>query len=205
MQWSYDQLGPDEQRLLLRALGVRRRLDARDRRAGVRAETTSSRRSICCRGSSTSRWCWSTRTPAGEPRYSLLETVRQYAASAWSKRATPPRSGSGMRGVSGDRRARLRRAREQRGEVGRDPRPRARQPAGCARALRDTDAERYLQLAGALAWFWHARSYLVEGRDHLTAALPPRPPTPARRSLARALWGGAYVHACAATRRTRCR
>ena len=37
--------------------------------------------------------------------------------------------------------------------------------------LRESDAEKYLELAGALAWFWHARSYLMEGRDHLIPAL----------------------------------
>jgi predicted ATPase len=37
--------------------------------------------------------------------------------------------------------------------------------------LRESDAERYLQLSGALAWFWQGRSYFREGAEHVTRAL----------------------------------
>ena len=55
--------------------------------------------------------------------------------------------------------------------------------------LRETDPERHLQMAGALAWFWQGRSYLVEGREQLTTALAATPVEPARRSRARARSG----------------
>ena len=54
---------------------------------------------------------------------------------------------------------------------------------------------RYLELGGALAWFWHARSYLMEGRDHLIPALALSAATPPRKTRARGLWAAAYLHA----------
>ena len=54
---------------------------SRSRRACGRQTTpTSSRCSTCSRGWWTSRWCWSNRRADGDTRYTLLETVRQYAA-----------------------------------------------------------------------------------------------------------------------------
>ena len=32
---------------------------------------------------------------------------------------------------------------------------------------RTVDAEKYLDLVGALAWFWIIKTHIVEGRDHL--------------------------------------
>ena len=55
------------------------------------------------------------------------------------------------------------------------------------------DAERYLMLAGALAWFWVLRSHLVEGRAHLTAALASVESKTARASRARVLWGVGHM------------
>jgi len=54
---------------------------------------------------------------------------------------------------------------------------------------RTFNAERYLDLVGALAWFWIARSHLFEGHHHLAAALASSDAQPARPSRARALWG----------------
>jgi len=54
---------------------------------------------------------------------------------------------------------------------------------------RTFNAERYLDLVGALAWFWIARSHLFEGHHHLAAAFASSDAQPARPSRARALWG----------------
>ena len=58
---------------------------------------------------------------------------------------------------------------------------------------RELDPEQYLQLSGALAWFWLVRSHLREGQDHLMAALAASSALPPRASRARALWGAAYT------------
>jgi tetratricopeptide (TPR) repeat protein len=58
---------------------------------------------------------------------------------------------------------------------------------------RFVDAEKYLELVGALAWFWIVRTHLVEGRKHLTEALAASAVQPFRPSRARALWGAAHM------------
>ncbi|HTG95333.1 MAG TPA: protein kinase [Pyrinomonadaceae bacterium] len=58
---------------------------------------------------------------------------------------------------------------------------------------RGVDAENYLQLVGALAWFWIVRTHLVDGREHLTAALGASDAQPSRPSRVRALWGAAHM------------
>jgi predicted ATPase len=55
------------------------------------------------------------------------------------------------------------------------------------------DSEKYLSLVGALAWFWIVKTHLAEGRAHLTAALAGSVVKPARPSRARALWGAAHM------------
>ena len=59
--------------------------------------------------------------------------------------------------------------------------------------VRGRDSEIYLNLAGALGWFWMARSHIFEGREHLTSALSATNPEPARPARARALWGAASM------------
>jgi non-specific serine/threonine protein kinase len=61
--------------------------------------------------------------------------------------------------------------------------------------LRVRDPERHLELSGTLGWFWQARSYLVEGREQLTTALAATPAEPPRRARARALSGVAGLYA----------
>ncbi len=196
IQWSYDQLAADEQRLL-RVLSVfvggwtleiaaRVFADGGDEFGTLELLSRLVDKSLVL----------VTRRPDGETRYTLLETVRQYAAErlieigdanivrrchadtflaiaerAFAERVTKEAKWADLLDTEHDN---LRAA---------------------LTLLRDTDSEKYLELAGALAWFWHARSYLLEGREHLTRAIAASSGTPARKTRARALWGGAYLHA----------
>jgi non-specific serine/threonine protein kinase len=63
--------------------------------------------------------------------------------------------------------------------------------------LRHRDPERYLSLVGALGYFWWGRSHVVEGRDHINAAIGLVSPRPVRRAYARALRGMAMLAAYA--------
>jgi non-specific serine/threonine protein kinase len=58
---------------------------------------------------------------------------------------------------------------------------------------RATDAENYLQLVGALGWFWVARTHLFEGYEHLKAAVDSSSLEPPRPARARVLWGAAQI------------
>lgn len=137
-----------------------------------------------------------TRRPDGDTRYTLLETVRQYAAERLTDH--------GDAGIVRRRHADTFLAIAERAYTGRvrkegtwaDLLDTEHDNVRAALAwLRESDAEKYLELAGALAWFWHARSYLLEGREHLTRALAVSAAGPPRKTRARALWGGAYLHA----------
>jgi non-specific serine/threonine protein kinase len=55
--------------------------------------------------------------------------------------------------------------------------------------LRDRDSERYLDLVGALGYFWWGRSHIIEGRGHINAVMAMVSPHPVRRSYLRALRG----------------
>jgi len=58
---------------------------------------------------------------------------------------------------------------------------------------RTIDSERYLRLAGSIAWFWLVKAHLFEARKHLTAALASSASEPSRPARARALWGAAQT------------
>ena len=177
---------------------------SRSPRGCSRTTPTSSRRSTCCRAWWTSRWCWSS---AG------AEATR--ATPCWRPCASTRPSGWCESGDAGA--VRRRHAEEFLAIAERAYAERVTKEASWAELLdtehdnlraalallRDSDPEQYLELAGALAWFWQARSHLLEGREHLTRALAASPASPPRTTRARALWGGAYLHACAATPRPR--
>ncbi|HEX6943696.1 MAG TPA: protein kinase [Gemmatimonadaceae bacterium] len=61
--------------------------------------------------------------------------------------------------------------------------------------VRNRDPERYLDLVGAMGYFWWARTHIIEGREHLNAALARSSPEPVRRAYARALRGRAMLSA----------
>ena len=54
---------------------------------------------------------------------------------------------------------------------------------------RDRDAEQYLTLVGAIGYFWGARSRFAEGREHVKTAVARSSPQPLRRAYARAIRG----------------
>ncbi|HEX6126324.1 MAG TPA: NB-ARC domain-containing protein [Pyrinomonadaceae bacterium] len=60
---------------------------------------------------------------------------------------------------------------------------------------RISDSDAYLKLAGALGWYWTARSHISEGSEHLSAALKATSRDPARVDRARALWAVAHIEA----------
>ena len=125
-----------------------------------------------------------------EPRYSLLETVRQFAldrlrAEAETEQARRRHADEFVRIAEQAYAARL--TEEDRWSSileGEHDNIRA-----ALDWLRENDPERHLELSGALGWFWQGRSFLVEGRDHLAAALAATSSEPARRARARALSG----------------
>jgi non-specific serine/threonine protein kinase len=58
---------------------------------------------------------------------------------------------------------------------------------------REVDSEKYLNLVGALAWFWIVKTHIAEGREHLPTALAASAVEPSRPTRARALWGAAHM------------
>ncbi|HEY5546742.1 MAG TPA: protein kinase [Gemmatimonadaceae bacterium] len=67
---------------------------------------------------------------------------------------------------------------------------------------REWNDERYLELVGALGYFWWGRSHIIEGREHINTALAQASPVPVRRSYARALRGRAMLTAYEGDRKT---
>jgi predicted ATPase/DNA-binding CsgD family transcriptional regulator len=127
---------------------------------------------------------------AGEPRFAMLETVREYALeqlapsgeSEAAQRAhagwclqLAERAGAGMRGASG--KEWLERLEQDTESL-----------RGALRFALAADPALALQLATALWRFWHARGHVAEGRRWLGAALAAAPDGPAA-VRARALAG----------------
>ena len=61
--------------------------------------------------------------------------------------------------------------------------------------VHDRDPERYLDFVGAMGYFWWARSHIMEGRGHINEALNRSSPQPVRRAYARVLRGRAMLAA----------
>jgi non-specific serine/threonine protein kinase len=192
IQWSYDQLSVEEQRLfrLLSVFAGGWTLESARRVAGK--ETDEFEVMDLLARLVDKSLVLVERERSTEPRYGLLETVRQYAKERLTE--------------AGDAQAvRRRHVEEFLAIAERAYAQRFVQEEQWAAALelehdnlraaldllRDSDPERHLQLAGALAWFWQVRSHLLEGREHLTAALAGSSPDPPRPARARALWGAA--------------
>ena len=130
--------------------------------------------------------------PADETRYRVLETVRQYGFERLVE--------NGEATQARDRHLAVFSALAEAGYAERVSRedfwtPRLEAEHDNLRTAletaRQTSPNAYLQLAGALGWFWQARSHLIEGRRHLASALAA--PGEASPQRARALWGMGLV------------
>jgi non-specific serine/threonine protein kinase len=196
LQWSYDLLAADE-RQLLRALSVFAGGWTLAQATRVWSERADEFDTLELLGRLIEKsLVLLDRDRSGEPRYGLLETVRQYA-----------RDGLNDAGEAAAVRARHAAAfldLAARGYVERFEREQHWTAIletehdnfrAALEFLRESDAEKYLELAGALAWFWQARSYLSEGREHLSAALAAVPGDASSPARAQALWGAARITA----------
>ena len=193
IEWSYDQLADEEQRLL-RALSVfaggwTLELASAVARGFDDYQILDLHSQLVDKSIVVVK-----REHNGTPRYAFLETVRQFlverlndtgegrvireahleamlslAEQAYTERITMEESCSAVLEMERDN---LRVALE---------------------FARTIDSERYLRLVGALAWFWLVRAYLTESHQHLTAALASSAVTPSRPARARALWGAAQT------------
>lgn len=193
IQWSYEQLSSDEQRLLQRlsvfagggTLGsVARVTDEK----GDEFETMDRLTRLVDKS-----LVLVDRDRGGEPRYGLLETVRQYARDRLQESGDAPavrRAHFEEFAALAERAFAERLTREEAWSA------RLEEEHDNLRAaldsVRDTEPGRYLELAGALGWFWQVRSHAIEGRERLIAALGAagKEPTAAR---ARALWSAANL------------
>ena len=195
IQWSYDQLSPAEQRLfrLLSVFAGGWTLESATRVSGDDVDELEMLDLLSHLVDKS--LVLVDRERGGEPRYAVLETVRQYAqerlAEAGEAQAARLRHFQEFRAIA-ERAYGERFVREEKWAALLET------EHGNLRAALDfvqsSDSKLYLELAGALAWFWQARSHLIEGREHLTAALAapeagqPRPARArARRGLANTL------------------
>ena len=193
IQWSYDQLSVEEQRLFRRfsIFAGGWTLSSATKLAGDASDEFAVLETIEHLADKSLTFVQYDDSVAEETRYGMLETVRQYgrerlaeagefegarlrhlemftalAEAGYSERAS--REGFWARTLEADH-DNLRTALD---------------------TARDRDPREYLLIAGALAWFWQARSHLIEGRGHVTAALAAAAgSSPSTEARARALWG----------------
>jgi non-specific serine/threonine protein kinase len=210
IQWSYEQLSPDEQRLLRLLsvfaggctldLVVALCLERLDDLQIVDLLTHLIDKSLVVAGSDHD----------GQRRYSMLETVRAFAFQRLieAQEADTARKQHLQAFLDIAERAYAERiSREQSWATALESEIDNLRTA--LEFARSNDAEKYLDLVGALAWFWQVHSHLREGREHLTAALSPGaegrkqpaavlasydlPPESHSAARARALFGAAQM------------
>ena len=193
-QWSHDQLSADEQRLF-RVLAVFAGGWTLEGAAQVASGGWDEYQVLDLLSALVDKSLVNVDREGGdEPRYGMLETVRQYGEErlleSGDAEAARNRHLDQFLGLA-ERAYPERFIREGHWTVVLElERDNLRAALGHARAA---DPERFLALAGALAWWWQARSHLHEGHEHLTAALAAADPNPPRPTWARALTGAANV------------
>jgi predicted ATPase len=196
IQWSYEQLSSAEQKLL-RALAAFAGGCTLEEATHVALETGDEFQVMDLLGHLVDKSLVVVdRVPDADPRYRLLETVRQYGQEQLVEAGeadTVRRRHLAEYLALAERAYSERFAREEAWSAVLE-----REHGNLRAALdlaRQADAEQYLRLAGALAWFWQVRSHLLEGREHLRQALAASDPNPPRAARARALWGAAQLQA----------
>jgi predicted ATPase len=196
MQWSYEQLSEDEQRLL-RMLSVFAggwRLAAATAVAGAESDEFEVL-DVLARLVDKSLLLVE-HVSAEETRYTMLETVRQYAHERLVDAAESETARKRHFEFHAAKAENFHAERFVREEYWAQRLTGEHDNLRAALAFaRDTDAERYLEMAGALGYFWWGRSHMTEGREHIEAALAMTPAFPARPSRARALQGLAMIAA----------
>jgi len=190
IQWSYDQLSPDEQRLF-RTLSVFAGGWSLESAARVVGEGADEFEVLDLLARLVDKSLVTVeRDPGGDPRYGFLETVRQYGLDCLQRAGEAAAARERHLGEFlslAERAYPERYRREERwGAVLEREHDNLRAALQVAQV---SDPERHLELAGALAWFWQARSHFLEGCRHLSEALAASAPEPARPSRARGLWG----------------
>src|SRR5262245_33397800 len=193
LHWSHDQLSPDEQSAF-RALSVFAGGWALEEAAHEVGQNRDEFEVIDRLAQLVNKSLVLVDREGETPRYRMLETVREYAQDrleeAGETAAARARHAEAYLELA-ERAFAERTVREQPWSDRLDT---ERENLAAALAhFREFDAERYLQLAGGLAWFWHARSHFKEGSAHVTAALERSAPTPVRPARARAMWGAALM------------
>jgi len=191
IQWSYDQLTPEEQELfrLLSVfsggwtLEIATRVAGGDEFAVMDLLTRLVEKSLVVVD----------RDGGGRPRYSYLETVRQYAGecldTAGEAEASRGRHLVEFLALAERAYASRLTSEETWAPILETEHDNLRAALAVARS---SDPDRHLQLAGALAWFWFAHSlHLAEGHEHLMAALDAAASSADGPARARALWGAA--------------
>jgi non-specific serine/threonine protein kinase len=196
IQWSYDQLAPEEQGLL-RALAVFAggwTLESATRVAGHEANeftvldlmTRLIDKSLVL----------VEQVGASEARYGMLETVRQYGLERLLEAGEADAVRDRHSAVFTELAERFYAEKFTREEFWGERLTRELDNLRAALSfLRHRDPERYLDLVGALGYFWWGRSHIIEGREHINTALALASPHPVRRSYARAIRGKGMLSA----------
>jgi predicted ATPase len=189
IQWSYDQLSPEEQ-ALLRALSVFSGGWTLESASAVASSADDEFKVLDLLTRLIDKSLVSVDQAGGEARYGMLETVRQYGFERLVD--------SGHADEVRDRHAAVflqlaeqfytYKFTEEELWGGRLTREMDNLRVALA-YLREHDAERYLTLVGALGYFWWGRSHVIEGREHINAVMGMVSPDPVRPSYLRALRG----------------
>jgi non-specific serine/threonine protein kinase len=216
IQWSYEQLTPEEQRILrllsVFAGGWTLELAGRFCERGCLPNSNPERLEVSTSGNEfeildlltpliDKSLIAATTASGGERRYNMLETVREFAHEQLRalQELDTARENHLLTFLDLAERAYPQRVTHEQEwcSVLETEIDNLRSALEFARTNRP---EKYVELVGALAWFWQVRSHLREGREHLTSALSLTSEAPASApanyvtaAKARALWGAAHL------------